>query len=74
MDTVWQTDFEAKLKSAKEEAGVMLKAFDEAVEADRVAYEKALEEEAKKAEAERDAAGDDDDHDNRKLKKPVSSR
>lgn len=29
----------------------------------------ALEEEAKKAEAEREAEGGDDDHDNRKLKK-----
>lgn len=36
--------------------------------------DQSLEEEAKKAEAEREAAGDDDDHDNRKLKKPVRFR
>ncbi|KAF1330759.1 Hsp70-like protein, partial [Globisporangium splendens] len=49
-------------------------AYFDAVAADEKALEAHLEEEAKKAEAERIAEGNDDDHDTRKLKKPERMR
>ncbi len=45
-----------------------------ATESDRVAVESALEAEARAADAERQAAGEDEDHDNRKLRKPDRMR
>lgn len=61
-----------KTENAKLREGVQkhCQAFFDAEEADRKAVEKQLEEEAKRAEAERAANGEEDeDHDTRKLKK-----
>jgi tetratricopeptide (TPR) repeat protein len=48
--------------------------FFAAVEEDRLAVEQALDAEAKAADAEREANGEDEDHDNRKLRKPERMR
>ena len=58
-----------KRQAVGEEAGVICKAFAEATEAESKAVEEALAVEAAKAEAERAAEGEDEDHDNRKLRK-----
>ncbi|KAJ1429030.1 Hsp70 protein-domain-containing protein [Ochromonadaceae sp. CCMP2298] len=52
----------------------LCKEYFEAVQADKARVEKELEEEAVKGAAERAANGEDEDHDNRKLKKPDRMR
>ncbi|DBA01693.1 TPA: hypothetical protein N0F65_010344 [Lagenidium giganteum] len=64
----------AKCQEFKAEVQACCKAYFEAVEADERVFEAELEAEAKKAEEERMAEGGDDDHDNRKLKKPERMR
>lgn len=64
-----KTDAQAKLEAARSEAAGLCQAYYNAVAEEKAAYEQALEDEAKKAEAEREAEGGDDDHDNRKMKK-----
>ncbi|KAG7396226.1 hypothetical protein PHYBOEH_002606 [Phytophthora boehmeriae] len=65
-----------RAKHQEIEAGVraVCEAYFSAVEADERALEQQLELESQKAEAERQAAGGDDDHDTRKLKKPERMR
>jgi len=58
-----------KNEELKKEVDIICKDYFGAVEREREAVERALEEESKKAEAERAAEGEDEDHDNRKLKK-----
>jgi len=60
----------AKLASIKAEVEGVTSAFREAVAADKAAEESALEAASAAAAAERAAAGEDEDHDQRKLKFP----
>merc|ERR1711871_277248 len=60
---------EEQSKKVRTEASAFCKEFDDANEKDKLALEATLKEEAAKAEAEKAAEGEDDDHDNRKLKK-----
>jgi len=60
---------EEQSKRVRTEASVLCKEFDDANEKEKMALEATLMEEAAKAEAEKAAEGEDDDHDNRKLKK-----
>lgn len=53
----------------RSETAELMGAFNAAVAAEKVEFEKQLEEESKKAAAERELEGEDEDHDNRKLKK-----
>eukprot|EP00316_Scyphosphaera_apsteinii_P011396 CAMPEP_0119338792 /NCGR_PEP_ID=MMETSP1333-20130426/96914_1 /TAXON_ID=418940 /ORGANISM="Scyphosphaera apsteinii, Strain RCC1455" /LENGTH=707 /DNA_ID=CAMNT_0007350183 /DNA_START=170 /DNA_END=2293 /DNA_ORIENTATION=- len=63
--------FDAKLSDLRAEVAEVTTAFDEAVQAARLAEEKALEASAEQAAAERAASGEaDEDHDTRKLKYP----
>ncbi|KAF4322031.1 hypothetical protein JM18_002296 [Phytophthora kernoviae] len=65
-----------RAKHQEIETGVrtVCEAYFSAVEADERALEQQLELESQKAEAERQAAGGDEDHDTRKLKKPERMR
>ena len=56
-------------KKVRTEASTLCKEFDDPNEREKLALEATLMEEAAKAEAEKAAEGEDDDHDNRKLKK-----
>ncbi|OWZ23545.1 Heat shock protein70 [Phytophthora megakarya] len=64
----------AKHQSIETEIRTACEAYFSAVEADERALEQQLEQEALKAEAERQAEGGDEDHDTRKLKKPERMR
>uniref|UniRef100_A0A7S2NGY9 Uncharacterized protein n=1 Tax=Haptolina brevifila TaxID=156173 RepID=A0A7S2NGY9_9EUKA len=61
---------QAKLQEVKEQVAAATSAYAAAVEADKLAEEKALEVAAAAAAAERAANGEDEDHDQRKLKFP----
>uniref|UniRef100_K3WIG2 Uncharacterized protein n=1 Tax=Globisporangium ultimum (strain ATCC 200006 / CBS 805.95 / DAOM BR144) TaxID=431595 RepID=K3WIG2_GLOUD len=65
---------QAKRAAIEQQIREACSAYFDAVAADEKAFEAHLEEEAKKAEAERIAEGNDDDHDTRKLKKPERMR
>jgi tetratricopeptide (TPR) repeat protein len=56
------------------EMGALTAAYSETVRAEKAEFEKQLEEESQRAAAERAAEGEDEDHDNRKLKKPDRMR
>merc|ERR1711871_192120 len=60
---------EEQSKRVRSEASIFCKEFDDANEKEKLALEATLKEESAKAEAERAAEGEEDDHDNRKLKK-----
>lgn len=64
----------AKRQEIEEQIRAVSSAYFDAVVADEKALEAHLEEESKKAEVERAAEGNDDDHDTRKLKKPERMR
>lgn len=64
----------AKHESITSEIRSVCEEYFSAVEADERALEQQLEDESQKAELERQAEGNDDDHDTRKLKKPERMR
>lgn len=65
---------QAKRQEIETQIRAICSGYFEAVNADEKAFEAHLEEESKKAEAERAADGGDEDHDTRKLKKPERMR
>lgn len=65
---------QAKRVEIETQIRAVCSAYFAAVDADERAFEAHLEEESKKAEAERAADGGDEDHDTRKLKKPERMR